>query len=128
MSNGNVTTGTFTDIDIDADDFVVEEDLYETDAWPAYLMWIQKTFASLSIICSYVICREILSDLKDHQSRRGGHRDNSQGRSVQFQRSIGRILLNLSVSNIIFSFAVFLGEWPAPTDTLYIHHAAGNQQ
>ena len=133
MSDDNITTVTFTDInlDLDADDLMSDEDLYETDEWPAYLMWIQKTFASLSIICSYVICREILSDLKHHQSRRGAHRgdnNHNRGRSVQFQRSIGRILLNLNISDIIFSFAIVLGEWPAPTDTLYIHHAAGNQQ
>ncbi len=107
---------------------VDEADLYNTDDWPAYLMWIQKFFATLSIICSYVVCREIISDLKQRPSRkRSGSQKSSDG-NVPLQRSIGRILLNVSISDIVFSFAVFLGEWPAPKDTWYIHHAAGNQQ
>ena len=134
MSDGNFTgVGSvdddflnFTDVDDIIDDIMVEEE----DYWPAYLTWIQKVFASLSIICSYVICRETLSDFKNQQSTysRGRSTSSRGGRPVKLQQSIGRILLQLSISDIIFSFAVFLGEWPAPKDTLYIHHAAGNKQ
>lgn len=113
-------------------DLTMPEDdvLYETDDWPAYLTWIQKVFSSLSIVCSYVICREVLSDLKNQRtnSRSSSSRRKRNAEGGRLQQSIARILLNLSVSDILFSLAVFLGEWPAPKDTLYIHHAAGNQQ
>jgi len=119
--------GNGTEAVIDNDNLLLAIDNYEEeeDFWPAYLTWIQKFFASLSIICSYVICREVCSDLKRFNGRR---RPSRVGQGGHVQRAIGRILLNLSVADIIFSLAVFLGEWPAPTDTLYIHGAKGNQQ
>ncbi len=100
-----------------------DEELFMTDDWPAYLTWIQKFFATLSIICSYAVCRELVFDLK--RSKNASDR-NSQ-RNAPLQQSIATMLLNVSLSDILFSFAVFLGEWPAPRDTLYIHHAMGNE-
>jgi len=103
---------------------------YDDASWPAYLTWIQKVFATLSIICSYAICREILADLrqqKESNSASGRRRNRRNGSKNFLQSSIARVLLNLSVSDILFSIAVFLGEWMAPKDTPYIHHAMGNQ-
>ncbi len=134
MSDGNATSNATniifhneTVVSTAAEDEIAN--MYMTDDWPAYLMWIQKFFATLSIICSYVVCREIISDLMKRPTRKasGSSRSSNNG-NVPLQRSIGRILLNVSISDIVFSFAVFLGEWPAPKDTWYIHHAAGNQQ
>mmetsp|Transcript_5419 Transcript_5419/g.8018 ORF Transcript_5419/g.8018 Transcript_5419/m.8018 type:complete len:494 (+) Transcript_5419:108-1589(+) len=115
----NITNETFN--------MTIEEE--EEDIWPAYLTWIQKFFASMSILCSYVICREIISDLRNKSNVRSNCASprvrNQTGSSLQ--SSIGCTLLNLSIADMIFSFAVFLGEWPAPKDTRFIHHASGNE-
>jgi len=104
----------------------VEEE--EEDIWPAYLTWIQKFFAFWSILCSFAICREIIADLRNKRNCRSNNASPRVPKQTgsSLQSSIGRILINLSIADMIFSFAVFLGEWPAPKDTMYIHHARGN--
>lgn len=108
-----------------SDDYIDDywDDEYtEDDWWPAYMGNIQKPFAALSIICSYVICREIVSDLKTRNNR---HSLRHHQRILQ--KSIARALLNVSIGDIIFSFAVFLGQWPIPKGIPWMSRAAGNQ-
>jgi carbonic anhydrase len=91
----STSNSTWNETDGDDDDW---EDLYP--ALPAYL---PKPFTLLSMFSSYVLLREVVFDQRHNRGK-----------------PISRVLLSMSVADIIFSFAYFLGTWPAPPDTLYI--------
>ncbi|CAB9514554.1 expressed unknown protein [Seminavis robusta] len=60
---------------------------------------LPKPFALLSLICSYVMIREVIAE---HRLKRG--------------RPMLRMLLAMAMADIFYSFASFLGTWPAPGD------------
>lgn len=83
----------------------------DEDEWSAQkatiTAYLPKPFALLSMICSYVIIREVVAD---HKLKKGG--------------PIPRLLFSMAVADMIFSFAYFLGTWPAPPDSY--HDLVGN--
>jgi hypothetical protein len=90
-----------------------DDDGNQSDWWnPRATAWGPKPSALLSIICSYVVIREVLKDEK----------------SKTASKVIGRVLLSMSISDIVFSFAWFLSTWPTPKgdEYWYLHQNSGN--
>ncbi|CAB9505950.1 expressed unknown protein [Seminavis robusta] len=62
---------------------------------------LPKPFALLSVICSYVMIREVVEDQRS--ARHNGS-------------PIKRVLLSMAIADVSFSIGYFLGTWPAPPD------------
>ena len=79
---------------------------------PDPLFYVPKIAAVLSMMGSYCIIREVCVDIRRHKS------------SV-----INRVLLSMSIADILFSFGWFLTAWPAPAELTYLKGTNhGNQQ
>jgi len=66
----------------------------------------------MSLICSYVLIREVLVDLKSNRAR--------------MSKPLSRALLAMSIADIFFSIPWFLTTWPAPAELDYIVWNVGN--
>ena len=75
VGGGDVATDDFASLATEAPTYTPTE---VPDYWPAHLMWIQKTFSTLSILASYVICREIVANLR-RQRQQSGRRTSVSG-------------------------------------------------
>jgi hypothetical protein len=64
---------------------------------------VQQVAATFSLIGSYVILREVISD---HRRRRG--------------RVIPRILMGISVADIFLAVACFMSTWASPRELEYL--------
>ncbi|CAB9519793.1 expressed unknown protein [Seminavis robusta] len=81
--------------------------VYKSEEQAKLFAILPKPFALLSIFCSYVMIREIVAE---HRLKKG--------------RPVLRMLLAMAVADIFYSFAYFLGTWPAPPDVE--HNMYGN--
>jgi hypothetical protein len=77
---------------------------------------VPKVAAVLSLFGSSMILTELYLDWR-------GHRQGNKARDG----ATSRILMSMSISDIIFSFGYFLTTWPAPSDLTYIRFNVGNQ-
>lgn len=88
-----------------------EDDADDSSDWESILdAYLAKPFALLSILCSYVMCREVILDQK---ARKGG--------------PIPRMLMSVAVADILLSLAWFLGSWMVPSQYEHIVGSVGNQ-
>lgn len=78
----------------------------------AFAAWAPKVPALLSLIGSYTLIREVSVDLRNKRSR--------------ISRPLWRTLLAMSLADIFFSLAWFLGTWMSSADIDYSYGNAGN--
>lgn len=101
---------------------VEDDDGNQSDWWnPRATAYGPKPSALVSIVCSYVVIREVLKDhkkLPPSSSHHGCRTANSSSKSTA-SKAIGKILLSMSVSDIIYSLAWFLSTWPSPKGDEY---------
>ncbi|CAB9515367.1 expressed unknown protein [Seminavis robusta] len=90
------------------DDYYEDDDYYDLDFTPRQaniMAYLPKPFSLLSLMCSYVIIREILCE-KKIRGRVGG-------------TPLNRMLMAMAIGDIIFSLAYFIGVWAAPQEAAY---------
>jgi hypothetical protein len=88
--------------EIYADDDVYYDDYVYGERSAKLTSYLPKPFALLSMICSYVMIRELL-------------REPRRGAFLGFGGTpINRMLVGMAAADIIFSIAYFLGTWPSP--------------
>ena len=88
----------------DDDGYGYDDDYFDPHPWTTNIL--PKPFSILSMISSYVIIREVL---KDHKANSTSNRAAASNGGP-----VARVLLAMSIIDIIFSFVYFLGTWPVP--------------
>ncbi|CAB9514569.1 expressed unknown protein [Seminavis robusta] len=106
-TSSNITSPTREDGDDDHlssgdDDYY---DYYYTPLEVQLVTYLPKPFSLISLVCSYVIIREILCE-KKLRGRVGG-------------TPINRMLMAMAIGDIFFSLAYFLGLWAAPQEASF---------
>jgi len=82
-----------------------------------------KIPALISIVCSYVIIREVVAELRCQTSNSTSVNNRSRQRSAS--KSLLRCFLLISVADIVFTTPWFVTTWASPSDLDYLYGNVG---
>jgi hypothetical protein len=97
------------------------------------LALVPKFTASLSIIGSTYIIVDVLCKWFNNKKRRRHEQIMTRGNNSQSTRTTNmltyhRLLIGLSISDLIMSIGLFTSTWPMPLDTPHVYGAINNTQ